>query len=234
MQLDPSSEIISLNNVDFTDLTARIKYAYYLDGDAYARAKAAAGITEKDPRQLYATIDYSYAGYYLGSCNVFINPDAKVSKEAGADVVYINVWLLIAMAVAAIAIVIIIVHAIRKAVSKKNFTAKPDKRGRRSRVRYYDKSDSVDLREQYINSGSRDKGSIHKLRDIGVEQDYEDYYAEGQRRIRTADQSRGRTQEQSRSSNRSQSKSRSSKTAGGGNGRKSGNTNSSRNSRNRK
>ena len=167
VQLDPSSQILTLNNVPFNELSSRINYAYYLDEKEYAQAKEEAGILPGDPRQLYAWIDYYYAGYYLGSCNVFINPGITVSRAQFIDMIYINFWLILLIVIAVIASVILIVRR-AKVSSSRSVNAKDHRRSGRARVRYYNRSDSVDLHNQSVRHGARNRESIHRLDEIGI------------------------------------------------------------------
>ena len=91
IQIDPSDQILALNDVPFYELTSLINYAYYLDEQEYADAKEAAGIKPGDRRQLYAWIDYYYAGHFLGSCNVIIDPGMVIKTASFINVIYINV-----------------------------------------------------------------------------------------------------------------------------------------------
>jgi len=168
VQLDPSSEIVTLNNMPFNALSSRINYAYYLNDREYAKAKEAAGIKQGDPRQLYAQIDYYYAGYYLGSCNVFINPDLTYRETSFITMVYVNIWLVLLIVILVILTVVLIVRRANKIRNENVSNAKAHRKSGRARVRYYNRSDSVDLRNQYIKRGNKDRQSIHDLNDIGI------------------------------------------------------------------
>ena len=169
VQLDSSNQILMLNNVPFYELTSKINYAYYLDEKEYADAKLAAGIEQGDPRQLYAWIDYYYGGHYLGKCNVFIDPNLQPPTASFINVVYINIWLIILVIVIVAILVILLVYLAKKsAANEGRLSAWAHRKSGRKQIRYYSRSDSVDLREQYIKSGHKDKESIHGLSNLGV------------------------------------------------------------------
>ncbi|MCF0228658.1 MAG: D-alanyl-D-alanine carboxypeptidase [Parasporobacterium sp.] len=171
VQIDSTSQIITLRGIPFSDLTSDIRYAYYLNEDEYQAAKEAAGITGSDRRQLYAAIDYSYAGNYLGSSNVFINPDMEIRKVNFIKVVYINALLIILIAVLVVLAVIFVIRLARKSASRQTGPGKG--RSKHRKVRHYDRSDAVDLGRQYIRSSNRNRNTIHKLDDISVSGNYE-------------------------------------------------------------
>ena len=169
VQLDSSNQILMLNNVPFYELTSKINYAYYLDEKEYAEAKLEAGIENGDPRQLYAWIDYYYGGHYLGKCNVFVNPDLHPPTASFIKVVYVNIWLIILVIVVVAVLVILLVHLAKKsAANEGRLSAWEHRKSGRKQTRYYSRSDSIDLREQYIKSGHKDKESIHGLSNLGV------------------------------------------------------------------
>lgn len=175
IQLDPTNQIMTLNNVPFDKLSSKINYAYYLNEDEYAAAKQNAGITANDPRQLYATIDYFYADYYLGSCSVFLNPELKIKEVSFISVIYINIWLLILILILIAAAVIFIIKLAKKP-DIGNFGPGSSKGIRRLRkTRTYDRSDSVDLGRQYIKYSNRNRNSIHRLDEISVPVEKERY-----------------------------------------------------------
>ena len=166
--IDPSDQILGLNDVPFYELTSKINYAYYLDENEYAEAKEEAGILPGNPRQLYAWIEYTYAGHYLGRCHVIIDPNLVISSAAFINVMYINIWLIILIVVVVLLLIILLVRLVRKA-QEESGTAQNHRRHGRKQVRYYNKSDSIDLREKYVQSGQRDRGSVHRLYDINVQ-----------------------------------------------------------------
>ena len=169
IQLDSSNQILMLNNVPFYELTSKINYAYYLDEAEYAKAKLDAGITEGDPKQLYAWIDYYYDGHYLGKCNVFLDPNMEIRKASFINVVYVNIWLILLIAALVIAAVILLVRLGRKtSLGESRLSAREHRKSGRKQVRYYSRSDSIDLRDQYIKSGNKDKETIHGLNNISV------------------------------------------------------------------
>ena len=170
VQIDPTDQILGLNDVPFYELTSRINYAYYLDETEYAEAKEAAGILPGDSRQLYAWIDYSYAGHYLGQCHVIIDPDLDLGTASFIHVMYVNIWLIILIAILVVLLVIFLVRLAKKSASEAGrLSALEHRRHGRSQVRYYSRSDSIDLREQYVKSGQKDRESVHRLREIGVD-----------------------------------------------------------------
>ena len=166
--IDPSDQILGLNGVPFYELTSKINYAYYLDENEYAQAKEEAGILPGDSRQLYAWIEYTYGGHYLGKCHVIIDPDLVVHTAAFIKVMYINIWLIILIVVVVILTVIFLVRLARKSREEAGNAWHHRKHGRKQ-VRYYSRSDSIDLREKYVRSGQRDRGSVHRLHDINVQ-----------------------------------------------------------------
>lgn len=167
VQLDSSSQILTLNGVSFLDLTSKINYAYYLNEDEYKEAKLDAGITEGDTRQLYATIDYSYDGHYLGSCNVFINPDLTFEDTEWIYVYYINIWLVILALVVILVVVFLIIRSVKKR-REQELRRNNARSGGRRPVRNYDRSDSINLQNQYIRSSNRNHSSVHSLQEIGI------------------------------------------------------------------
>jgi len=169
VQIDPSDQILGLNGVPFYELTSKINYAYYLDENEYAEAKEEAGILPGDPRQLYAWIEYSYAGHYLGRCHVIIDPQMVVQTASFINVLYINIWLIILIVVVVVLIVFFLVRLARKSQEEGGtLTAWQHRKHGRKQVRYYSRSDSIDLREKYVQAGQRDRGSVHRLNDINV------------------------------------------------------------------
>ena len=207
IQIDPTDQILGLNEVPFYELTSNINYAYYLDETEYAEAKEEAGIMPGDPKQLYAWIDYSYAGHYLGRCHVIIDPNMTVGTAAFIQVVYVNIWLVILIAVIVVLVVIFLVRLARKSSSEAGrLSAREHRRHGKSQVRYYSKSDSIDLREQYVRSGQRNRDSVHRLDDIHVPAGASSRSRQVSRTMRTGSSGRtGRTAQGSRSSYRSQS-----------------------------
>jgi len=167
VQIDPSDQILGLNGVPFYELTSKINYAYYLDENEYAEAKEKAGILPGDQRQLYAWIEYTYAGHYLGQCHVIIDPNLVIHSTEFIQVLYINIWLIILIIVVVILIVIVLTRMARK--RREETGGAPHRRHGRKQVRYYNRSDSIDLREKYIQEGQRDRGSVHRLHDIHVQ-----------------------------------------------------------------
>ena len=167
VQLDSSSQILTLNGVSFLDLTSKINYAYYLNEDEYKDAKLEAGITEGDNRQLYATIDYSYDGHYLGSCNVFIDPDLTFEDTEWIYVYYINIWLVILSVVVIAIVVLLIIRSVKKR-REQELRRNNARSGGRRPVRNYDRSDSINLQDQYIRSSNRNHSSVHSLQEIGI------------------------------------------------------------------
>ena len=168
VRMDTSRLLLSLNNVPFSELTSQVHYAYYLDGAGYAAVKEDAGLEMDDPRQLYAYIDYFYAGHFLGRGIIYIDPDIQVTKATFINVYYINVFLVILIVLLVILAMIFIIRMARKNSGPDSFRSRLRRRGKRGRVRYYNKSDSVDLRNQYIRRGSRDRDSISDLNEIGI------------------------------------------------------------------
>ena len=193
--IDPSDQILGLNGVPFYELTSKINYAYYLDENEYAEAKEEAGILPGDPRQLYAWIDYSYAGHYLGRCHVIIDPNLVIRTAAFINVMYINIWLIILIVAVVVLIVFFLVRLARKSREEAGRLAawQHRKHGRRQ-VRYYSKSDRIDLREKYVQEGQRDRGSVHRLYDINVPVRQEKHTRNVSRTMRTGSSGRdGRT-----------------------------------------
>ena len=181
VQLDSSSQILTLKNVDFSDLTSTINYAYYLDETEYAKAKEAAGVTANDSRQLYATIDYSYAGYYLGSCNVFVNPDLKTNEVQFINVYFINIWLVLLIVILIILAIIFLIKIAKKsslASTRRGYTHPNRKSGTRAKR---SQSDSIDLGNRYIRSSNKRRDSVYDLNEIGISYsrnpEYEEYDA---------------------------------------------------------
>lgn len=168
--IDPTDQILGLNDIPFYELSSNINYAYYLDESEYAEAKEEAGILPGDSRQLYAWIDYSYADHYLGRCHVIIDPQMKVAAAAFTQVVYVNPWLIVLIAVIIVLIVFFLVRMARKPSAETGrSSAMEHRRHGRSQVRYYSRSDSVDLRNQYVKAGQKDRESIHRLRELGID-----------------------------------------------------------------
>ncbi len=90
--LDSSAQVLLPKSVNISELDSEIIFTYDMDLDEFNEASAQAGITEKDGRHLYATIEYSYNGRYLGHLNVIINDNMNVAQASFSSAVYINIW----------------------------------------------------------------------------------------------------------------------------------------------
>lgn len=216
VQIDPSDQILGLNEVPFYELTSNINYAYYLDETEYAEAKEEAGILPGDQRQLYAWIEYTYAGHYLGKCHVIIDPNLVIQPAAFIQVMYINIWLIILIVVVVVLSVFFLMRLARKS-REESGSAWQHRRHGRKQVRYYNRSDSIDLREKYVREGQRDRGSVHRLHDINVQSGPESAGRNVSRTMRTGSSSQH---------NHVGSRIRVHESSGGSDGRRSGGVNS--------
>lgn len=84
LALDPSSRILTLNNLSLENYNSKILFA----ADMSEEEKAAA--LNGSSKELYAVIDYSYADHDLGSINVYKDNQLTVHKAAFIDVYYIS------------------------------------------------------------------------------------------------------------------------------------------------
>ena len=166
--LDTSSEILTLINVPFSELNSEVCYTWYMDADEYAVGRSGAGIGLNDNRELYAWINYSYAGHFLGRGYVYIDPALEPAAAAFIDVFYVNIVLVIIIAVLVLLAVVYVIRLARKATRPDSLHSKIRKKVRKGRIRYYNRSDSVDLRSQYVRRGSRNQETIYDLDEIGL------------------------------------------------------------------
>ncbi len=134
--LDSSSQLLMPNNIEFSDLTSTLSFAYDMDKDTFDAAKEKAGLTARDGRHLYATIDYSCGDHYLGSMNVLTDDNLKVSKTSFADIHYINLYKVLAGIFIGVVVVVaffIISNTLaqRRAIRRRRAAAKAAARGYR-------------------------------------------------------------------------------------------------------
>ena len=118
VQLDPQSQIVTLNAVRFEDLECTVTFAYDLNSDEYADAKEAAGIYAGDTRSLFAMLDYYYDQHYLGRCNVFINPQMNFSQASFIQLSTVNVWMIILLIILLGVASLYIIHLAKKNISR--------------------------------------------------------------------------------------------------------------------
>ena len=84
VRMDPSAQIIGIKNRSLDDLDSEIVFAADMEGA---------------PKNLYATIKYSYAGHDLGSANIFKEKVTASAQPAFIRIYYINISYVIIFAV---------------------------------------------------------------------------------------------------------------------------------------
>lgn len=113
VEVDPTTALVIPNNLTLSDLDSQIVFASDMDAEEFESAKEAAGITTQDGRHLYATIEYSYNGNYIGMVYVLIDDAMTVSSSLFTEVYYINP-LYAAIAIACVLILMFIMLKIAK------------------------------------------------------------------------------------------------------------------------
>lgn len=117
--LDDTSQIILPVTLSVSDLDSDIVFTYDMDLEEFNEASAAAGITDENGLHLYATINYSYGDYVLGSVNVLINDNLAVYSPSYPQVTYINLRTVILMAVLLVILFVLLFAAARHRPKKK-------------------------------------------------------------------------------------------------------------------
>lgn len=84
VRLDPAAQIIAIKNRSLADLDSSIVFA---------------ADTEGAPKDLYATINYSYAGHDLGSANVYKENAPTIRRPSFIHVYYIQISYVIIFAI---------------------------------------------------------------------------------------------------------------------------------------
>lgn len=84
VRLDPAAQIIAIKNRSLDDLNSNIVFA---------------ADTEGAPRDLYATINYSYAGHDLGSANIYKEKVSTARRPEFIRIYYINISYVIIFAI---------------------------------------------------------------------------------------------------------------------------------------
>lgn len=102
--LDPGAEILTLRNIPFSDLTARLAYADELPAEETSTSSdetadtsagddtAAAEDTSITSGELFGTITYSYGGRDLGSARIYLTKKQTSATPDFIKVYYINGW----------------------------------------------------------------------------------------------------------------------------------------------
>lgn len=119
MMLDSSVQILMPSSLTINDLDSEIEFTYDMTFDEFTEASEKAGITTRDGRHLYAIINYSYEGNYLGHINVIQDDNMHVAKAAFVNVEYLNIWYFIAAAVGVLVVTVIISTIITTVKAKK-------------------------------------------------------------------------------------------------------------------
>ena len=86
--LDPSAQILTLNHISFEQLESKLIFA--ADMDIERRADLQTKAAEQGGRNIYAVIDYSYAGHELGSANVYQDNSLSIAPTAFTRVYYFS------------------------------------------------------------------------------------------------------------------------------------------------
>ncbi|MGI6072914.1 MAG: serine hydrolase [Lachnospiraceae bacterium] len=90
--LDSTTQVLLPSSLTTDDLDSSIAFTYEMDRKEFDKASAEAGILTRDGRHLYAVIDYSYRGNYLGHINVLIDDNLEITQSAFVNIHYLNVW----------------------------------------------------------------------------------------------------------------------------------------------
>ena len=98
VKLDTSARIIALKRLPLSDLSSSISFADDM---------------ENAPSELYATINYTYAGHDLGSANVYKEKTTSVTKPSFIKVYYVNITYVVLFAII-IALVVFITYLIKR------------------------------------------------------------------------------------------------------------------------
>ena len=86
--LDPSAQILALQNIPFDQLESEVVFATDLSVDQKADLQET--LQENEDRSLFAVIDYAYAGHHLGSANVWLDPQMELAPAAFTSLYYIS------------------------------------------------------------------------------------------------------------------------------------------------
>ena len=122
VMLDSTAQILMPASLSITDLDSEIEFAYDMDLDEFNEASENAGIIKKDGRHLYAIINYSYAGNYLGHINVLIDDNMEVEEASFTQITYINSILFVIGAAAVVLISFLLYLLTKKKRRKKRRT----------------------------------------------------------------------------------------------------------------
>ena len=125
IRLDSTAQILMPKNLTLDELTSEIDFTYDMDQDEFYERSAEAGITSQDGRHLYAIINYSYAGNYLGAINVILDDNMEIAEASFASIKYISPWWFILSIVVFLGLTILFYGLIRKT---------PERRRRKTKV----------------------------------------------------------------------------------------------------
>lgn len=125
ISLDSSSQIIIPQNLTLNDLDSDITFSYDLDLEDFNEATEKAGITSQDGRHLYAVINYSCSGNYLGHLNVLLDDNLKTSKISYQSVQFINTWVFLAAAVLLLFLCIFLLILVNRLIAERKKIRNP-------------------------------------------------------------------------------------------------------------
>ncbi len=133
ISLDKSAQILVPGTItSLSELDSEVVYAYDLSREEFDEASEEAGITSGDGQHLYATIEYSYGDYYLGSVNAIIDDNMEIVAASFADVYYISYVFIIA---AAAVVVILVIALIRLTIVRRRRRERARRSARRRPAR---------------------------------------------------------------------------------------------------
>ena len=96
LTLDPSARILTLNNMSLETFSSNIRLASDMSNEEKALALNGnkngenALATNNNGKELFAVINYSYAGHDLGSINVYKDDELAIRKASFINVYYIS------------------------------------------------------------------------------------------------------------------------------------------------
>lgn len=118
IMLDSTAQILMPSTLSLENLDSQIEFTYDMDIDEFKEASENAGITTRDGRHLYAIINYSYDGNYLGHINVLLDDNMEIPKASFATVHYVNAMWFFAGAVGVIFVSSVLFIIIRRSRPK--------------------------------------------------------------------------------------------------------------------
>ena len=139
-------------------LGSEIEFTYDMNLEEFNAASEEAGIERLDGRHLYALVNYSYNGNYLGHVNVIIDDNLVVEPVEFKKMTYISVWyFIIGGAVIVLIIIIFLIIA-----AEKRAAARRAKYGRKTKRKKT--TQSADRSRQSSSNRSRSSGYNYQRR----------------------------------------------------------------------